>query len=154
VTCVQGFRGQDPLPDVLSPQCRRPCLERIGEIKMRRLVKEASRVRGVHHCRRSAPGERGSTPECSHVRLSGDGSIHANFAREAITKVCTLPLLAGENVTQQVVAPCTNDSSGCLRLRRFGFRFGRVHPCLGSMTSIHCSPRLTWWQNSRNPCGE
>ncbi len=30
--------------------------------------------------------------------LPGMCSIHANSAREAIVKLCTLPLLAGENV--------------------------------------------------------
>ena len=40
--------------------------------------------------------------------LPGMASIHANSAREAITKLCTLPLLAGENVTQQTVSPGTS----------------------------------------------
>lgn len=32
-------------------------------------------------------------------------TVHANSAREAITKMSTLPLLAGENVTAQFVVP-------------------------------------------------
>ncbi len=32
-------------------------------------------------------------------------SIHANSAREAIVKLCTLPLLAGENVGHNFVVP-------------------------------------------------
>jgi pilus assembly protein CpaF len=32
-------------------------------------------------------------------------TIHANSAREAITKMCTLPLLAGENVSHSFVVP-------------------------------------------------
>ena len=32
-------------------------------------------------------------------------SIHANSAREAVTKLCTLPLLAGENVSAGFVLP-------------------------------------------------
>ncbi len=32
-------------------------------------------------------------------------TVHANSAREAITKICTLPLLAGENVTAAFVVP-------------------------------------------------
>ena len=32
-------------------------------------------------------------------------SIHANSAREAIVKMCTLPLLAGENVGSRFVVP-------------------------------------------------
>ena len=37
--------------------------------------------------------------------LPGMASIHANSAREAITKMCTLPLLAGENVGSRFVVP-------------------------------------------------
>ncbi len=32
-------------------------------------------------------------------------SVHANSAREAVIKLCTLPLLAGENVTAAFVVP-------------------------------------------------
>jgi pilus assembly protein CpaF len=32
-------------------------------------------------------------------------TLHANSAREAITKVCTLPLLAGENIGHAFVVP-------------------------------------------------
>lgn len=32
-------------------------------------------------------------------------TIHANSAREAVTKMCTLPLLAGENVSHSFVVP-------------------------------------------------
>ena len=32
-------------------------------------------------------------------------TIHANSAREAVTKMCTLPLLAGENVGSRFVVP-------------------------------------------------
>lgn len=32
-------------------------------------------------------------------------TIHANSAREAVTKMCTLPLLAGENVSSRFVVP-------------------------------------------------
>jgi pilus assembly protein CpaF len=37
--------------------------------------------------------------------LPGMCSIHANSAREAIVKLCTLPLLAGENVGHGFVVP-------------------------------------------------
>ena len=32
-------------------------------------------------------------------------TVHANSAREALTKMCTLPLLAGENVSTRFVVP-------------------------------------------------
>jgi pilus assembly protein CpaF len=34
-------------------------------------------------------------------------TIHANSAREAVVKLCTLPLLAGDNVGHTRVVPCT-----------------------------------------------
>ena len=37
--------------------------------------------------------------------LPGMCTVHANSAREAITKMCTLPLLAGENVGWRFVVP-------------------------------------------------
>ena len=39
------------------------------------------------------------------IGLPGMCSIHANSAREAVTKLCTLPLLAGENVGHAFVVP-------------------------------------------------
>ena len=37
--------------------------------------------------------------------LGGMCTVHANSAREAVTKMCTLPLLAGENVGSGFVVP-------------------------------------------------
>ena len=37
--------------------------------------------------------------------LPGMATLHANSAREAVTKMCTLPLLAGENVGSRFVVP-------------------------------------------------
>ncbi len=37
--------------------------------------------------------------------VPGMCTLHANSAREALTKLCTLPLLAGENVTAAFVVP-------------------------------------------------
>ena len=37
--------------------------------------------------------------------IPGMCTIHANSAREALTKICTLPLLAGENVSDRFVVP-------------------------------------------------
>lgn len=37
--------------------------------------------------------------------LPGMCTLHANSAREALTKVCTLPLLAGENISSRFVVP-------------------------------------------------
>ncbi len=37
--------------------------------------------------------------------LPGMCTIHANSAREALVKMCTLPLLAGENISARFVVP-------------------------------------------------
>lgn len=42
--------------------------------------------------------------------LPGMCTIHANSAREAVTKMCTLPLLAGPNVSSSFVVPTVASS--------------------------------------------
>jgi pilus assembly protein CpaF len=37
-------------------------------------------------------------------------SLHANSAREALVKLCTLPLLAGENISARFVVPTVASS--------------------------------------------
>lgn len=45
------------------------------------------------------------------LRASRHGDhVHANSAREAVTKMCTLPLLAGENVSARFVVPTVASS--------------------------------------------
>jgi pilus assembly protein CpaF len=45
VRCEEVFELKISLPDVVAMQCRQPSLEGTGEIKLRRLVKEALRKR-------------------------------------------------------------------------------------------------------------
>lgn len=45
--------------------------------------------------------------------LPGMCSLHANSAREALNKMCTLPLLAGENIGSRFVLPTV---AGCIDL--------------------------------------
>lgn len=106
VTCEEVFELRVPLPDVVSMQTRQPNLEGTGEIRLRRLVKEALRMRPD----RLIVGEV-RQEECLDLLvalnsgLPGMCTLHANSAREAVTKLCTLPLLAGENVTHGFVVP-------------------------------------------------
>ena len=37
--------------------------------------------------------------------LAGMCSVHANSAHDALNKICTLPLLAGENISRDFVTP-------------------------------------------------
>ena len=106
VTCEEVFELRIPLPDVVAMQTRQSNLEGSGEVRLRRLVKEALRMRPD----RILVGEV-RQEECLDLLIAlnsglpGMCSIHANSAREAITKMCTLPLLAGENVGHAFVVP-------------------------------------------------
>jgi pilus assembly protein CpaF len=138
VTCEEVFELQIPLPDVVAMQTRQANLEGTGEIQLRRLVKEALRMRPD----RIIVGEV-RQEECLDLLISlnsglpGMCSIHANSAREAIVKMCTLPLLAGENVGHGFVVPtvaaCVDvvvhtakDGSGHRRVREIVAVPGRV----------------------------
>jgi pilus assembly protein CpaF len=106
VTCEEIFELKIPLRDVASMQCRQPSLEGTGEIPLRRLVKEALRMRPS----RIIVGEVRQAESLDllialNSGLPGMCTIHANSAREAITKMCTLPLLAGENIGSRFVVP-------------------------------------------------
>jgi pilus assembly protein CpaF len=114
VTCEEVFELKIPLPDVVSLQCRQPSLEGTGEIKLRRLVKEALRMRPS----RIIVGEVRQEESLDllialNSGLPGMCTIHANSARESVTKMCTLPLLAGENVGHAFVVPTV---AGCIDL--------------------------------------
>ncbi len=106
ITCEEVFELKIPLSDVVAMQTRQPNLEGTGEIPLRRLVKEALRMRPD----RIIVGEV-RQEECLDLLIAlnsgvpGMCSIHANSAREAIVKMCTLPLLAGENVGHGFVVP-------------------------------------------------
>jgi pilus assembly protein CpaF len=112
ITCEEVFELKVPLPDVVRMQTRQPNLEGIGEISLRHLVREALRMRPqcivVGEVRQQ---------ECLDLLIAlnsgipGMCTIHANSAREAITKMCTLPLLAGENIGSRFVVPTV---AGCI----------------------------------------
>ena len=138
ITCEEVFELKLGLPDVVAMQTRQANLEGSGEIQLRRLVKEALRMRPD----RIIVGEVRES-ECLdllialNAGLPGMCSIHANSAREAIVKMCTLPLLAGENVGHGFVVPtvasCVDivvhtakDGSGHRRVREVVAVPGRV----------------------------
>jgi len=138
ITCEEVFEMKIPLPDVVSMQTRQANLEGTGEIQLRRLVKEALRMRPD----RIIVGEV-RQEECLDLLIAlnsglpGMCSIHANSAREAIVKMCTLPLLAGENVGHNFVVPTVassvdvvvhlaKDGSGHRRVREIIAVPGRV----------------------------
>jgi pilus assembly protein CpaF len=111
VTCEEVFELQIQGRDVVSLQCRQPSLEGTGEITLRRLVKETLRMRPS----RIIVGEVRQEESLDMLLalnsgLPGMGTVHANSGREALIKMCTLPLLAGENVSSSFVVPTVASS--------------------------------------------
>ena len=75
VTCEEVFELRIPHRDVASMQCRQPSLEGTGEIPLRRLVKEALRMRPVaDRRRRGAPG--GEPRPAHRPELRAAGHVH------------------------------------------------------------------------------
>lgn len=148
VTCEEVFELKVPQRDVASMQCRQPSLEGTGEVPLRRLVKEALRMRPS----RIIVGEVRQEESLDllialNSGLPGMASIHANSAREAITKMCTLPLLAGENVGSRFVVPTVAASidlvihaalerDGTRRVREIAAVPGRVEGDIVEMAEI------------------
>ncbi|GAB2753806.1 CpaF family protein [Nocardioides pakistanensis] len=98
-------------PDWVALQTRQHGLEGTGEVRLRDLVKESLRMRPS----RIIVGEV-RAEECLDLLLAlnaglpGMASLHANSAREALVKMCTLPLLAGENIGSRFVVPTVASS--------------------------------------------
>lgn len=92
--------------DWVAMQTRQPNLEGVGEVTLRRLVKEALRMRPS----RLVVGEVREAESLDllialNSGLPGMSTIHANSARDAVAKLCTLPLLAGQNISSSFVNP-------------------------------------------------
>ncbi len=138
VTVEEVFELSLRAPDVVAMQTRQANLEGTGDIPLRRLVKEALRMRPS----RLIVGEV-RQEECLDLLIAlnsglpGMCTLHANSAREALVKMCTLPLLAGENVSAAFVVPTVAtsvdlvvhlamDASGRRRVREIVGVPGRV----------------------------
>jgi pilus assembly protein CpaF len=138
VTVEEVFELHVNAPDRVAMQTRQTNLEGNGEIPLRRLVKEALRMRPS----RLVVGEVRQA-ECLDLLIAlnsglpGMCTLHANSAREALVKMCTLPLLAGENVSAAFVVPTVAtsvdlvvhlgmDSGGHRRVREIVAVTGRV----------------------------
>jgi pilus assembly protein CpaF len=106
ITCEEVFELQPPSADTVALQTRQSSLEGSGRITLRHLVKESLRMRPD----RIVIGEVREAEALDMLialnsGLPGMCSVHANTAREAVLKLCTLPLLAGENISAAFVVP-------------------------------------------------
>lgn len=106
VSCEEVFEIQVLHPDWVALQTRDASIEGTGEIPLRRLVRESLRMRPT----RLIVGEVRHAEALDLLIAMNSGlpavaTLHANSAREAITKLCTLPLLAGRNIDASFVIP-------------------------------------------------
>jgi pilus assembly protein CpaF len=111
VSAEEVFELRFNHPDWVALQTRQLGLEGTGGVRLRDLVKESLRMRPS----RVIVGEV-RAEECLDLLLAlnaglpGMASLHANSAREALVKMCTLPLLAGENIGSRFVVPTVASS--------------------------------------------
>jgi len=110
VTVEETFELDFGALDRVAMQCRQPSLEGTGEITLRRLIKESLRMRPD----RLVVGEVREAESLDllialNSGLPGMSSIHANSARDALSKLSTLPLLAGRNIDSAFVVPTVAD---------------------------------------------
>ena len=106
ITVEEVFELKPVLPDVIAMQTRGANIQGEGDIPLRRLIKESLRMRP----QRIIVGEVREAEALDllialNSGLPGMGTIHANSARDAVMKLQTLPLLAGENISMKFVAP-------------------------------------------------
>lgn len=149
ISCEEVFEVSVPARDWVPMQCRQPSLEGSGEIPLRRLVKEALRMRPS----RIIVGEVREAEALDmlialNAGVPGMCTIHANSARDAITKMCTLPLLAGENVSDRFVVPTVAsaidivvhlgiDERGARRVREIAGVSGRAEGGVVELSTLY-----------------
>ena len=129
VTVEETFELAVAGPDLVALQGRQASLEGTGEITLRRLVKEALRMRPD----RLVVGEVRDAEALDLVLALNTGvpgacTVHANSATEALEKLSILPLLAGRNIDRSFIAPalaasvdlvvhCVRDHAGHRRVQ-------------------------------------
>ncbi|MDO8732273.1 MAG: ATPase, T2SS/T4P/T4SS family [Actinomycetota bacterium] len=111
VSCEEVFELHLAHVDWVALQTRDMSLDGTGEVPLRRLIREALRMRPT----RIVVGEvrQGEALDLLIAMNSGMpamATLHANSAREAVMKLCTLPLLAGQNIPSDFVLPTVASS--------------------------------------------
>ncbi|MDR2320256.1 MAG: Flp pilus assembly complex ATPase component TadA [Microbacterium sp.] len=106
ITVEETFELGVQAPDLVALQGRQASLEGTGEITLRRLVKEALRMRPD----RLVVGEVRDAEALDLVLalntgIPGAATVHANSAADALERLTMLPLLAGRNIDRAFIAP-------------------------------------------------
>ncbi|MCK6080983.1 Flp pilus assembly complex ATPase component TadA [Microbacterium sp. EYE_5] len=113
VTVEETFELNAQAADLVALQGRQPSLEGTGEVSLRRLVKEALRMRPD----RLVIGEVRDAEALDlllalNTGVPGAATIHANSAGDALRKLASLPLLAGRNIDRDFLLPAIAASVG------------------------------------------
>lgn len=153
VTVEETFELAVDAPDIVSMQGRQPSLEGTGEVSLRRLVKEALRMRPD----RLVVGEVRDAEALDlllalNTGVPGAATIHANSAREALGKLAALPLLAARNIDAGFVVPavaasvdlvvhCERDARGHRRVAEIVRPTGVVDAVITAETLYLADPR-------------
>ena len=143
ITVEETFEISTSKPDWVAMQTRQANLEGHGEVGLRRLIKEALRMRPS----RLVVGEVREAEALDLLIAMNSGlpglcTIHANSAEDALLKLSTLPLLAGQNISLdfirptiascvQIVVHCELDRDGKRRV----VEIRRLLPFDGNITS-------------------
>ncbi|MDD7962621.1 CpaF family protein [Microbacterium thalli] len=138
ITVEETFELAVDLPDTVALQARQPSLEGGGEVSLRRLVKEALRMRPD----RLVIGEVRDAEALDLVLalntgVPGAATVHANSASDALRKLSALPLLAGRNIdiafvraalaaSVDLVVHCERRSDGRRRIAEIAAPTGAV----------------------------
>lgn len=106
ITVEETFEIRASNPDWVAMQTRQPNMEGRGEVNLRRLIKESLRMRPS----RLIVGEVREAEALDllialNSGLPGLCTIHANSTSDALLKISTLPLLAGNNISMDFIRP-------------------------------------------------
>lgn len=126
ISVEETFEIRTNYKDWVAMQARQPNLEGVGEITLRRLVREALRMRPT----RLVIGEVRQAEALDllialNSGIAGLCTIHANSAEEALDKLQLLPLLAGENIPAAFVSQTVHRTIGLVvhcAMDEFGVR--------------------------------
>jgi len=115
ITCEEVFELKLSSSDWVALQTREINLESKGEISLRRLIREALRMRPD----RLILGEVRQAEALEllialNSGMSGMATIHANSAREAVNKLMLLPLLGGPNIQSEFVKKTVGQVIDCV----------------------------------------
>ncbi len=153
ITVEETFELGIDAPDLVALQGRQPSLEGTGEVTLRRLVKEALRMRPD----RLVVGEVRDAEALDlllalNTGVPGAATIHANSATDALGRLAALPLLAGRNIDRgfvlhavatsvDLVVHCERTSDGFRRVAEIVAPTGRIDGELPEVRPVHRAPR-------------